>query len=147
MTNTDPGPAPDLSHYDVADDDAYEWLLSDHPWAAAERRRRAQRYYAVQQRDAADVRHWTDTTDQHDQAGADVGQHMRRLSQLMRPIADEQQLRAQLDAAEPDDVTVARERQALVSKKRAEGEDTYEYPPHLIGRGAAAYPPPHIGFP
>jgi hypothetical protein len=34
------GPAPDLSHLDLADPLEGEWLLSDHPWARAERTRR-----------------------------------------------------------------------------------------------------------
>jgi hypothetical protein len=31
---------PDLSEYSVIDDVGYEWFLSDHPWAVAERTRR-----------------------------------------------------------------------------------------------------------
>lgn len=34
------GPAPDLSCLDLADPLEGEWLLSDHPWARAERTRR-----------------------------------------------------------------------------------------------------------
>ncbi|MFE0777799.1 hypothetical protein [Streptomyces sp. NPDC058861] len=38
----DPGPAPDLSRLDEDDPLVAEWLLSDHPWAEAERTRRRQ---------------------------------------------------------------------------------------------------------
>ena len=65
----------------------------------------------------------------------------------MRPIADEQQLRSHLDAAEPDELRVQRLRQQWVTHKQVRGEDTYHYPTHLTGPSAAAYPPPASGFP
>lgn len=39
VTVWDPAAFPDLSGYDWSDPDAYEWLLSDHPWAISERQR------------------------------------------------------------------------------------------------------------
>lgn len=147
----DPGPAPDLTEYSVIPDDAYEWWLSDHPWARTARQQRMRDYHAEQQRSASTARDWTNKMDSADldtryPAIPGAAESMRRLSEIMRPIADEQQLRAQLESAEPDEVMVARYRRELVTRKRVAGDDDYEYPPHLIGPGAAAYPPPTSGF-
>jgi hypothetical protein len=147
----DPGPAPDLSAYDTQPDDAYEWLLSDHPWARTERVRRAESGWDAELRNASDVRDWTDRIDgldlqqryPHDPA---IAENLRGLAKLMRPIADEQQLRAHLDTAVPDDVRVQQLRQKWVTHKHVQGEDDYRYPAHLIGPSAAAYPPPASGF-
>jgi len=130
------GPAPDLSGYPATDDDVYEWLLSDHPWARAERRRRAQDRHTEDTTRAAQVRHWVDTTDQHS-----PGAPGRTLAELLRPSADETHLRAEIRSAEPDDLSVQHDRKAYEQERRAGGED-YHYPAHLIGPDAVRYPPP-----
>jgi hypothetical protein len=47
---------PDLSGYSVTDRAAYEWYLSDHPWARTERLRRAEADCAGAVARAAEVR-------------------------------------------------------------------------------------------
>ena len=148
----DPGPAPDLSQYDTLPDDAYEWYLSDHPWARAERIRRIDAARTAELRNASDVRDWTDRIDGLDLQARyprdrDIAENLRGLAALMRPIADQQQLRAHLAGAEPDEVSVRRLREDWVTRQQVEGNDTYHYPTHLTGPGAGAYPPPVSGFP
>jgi hypothetical protein len=151
----DLGPAPDLSDYDTtASAAAYEWLLSDHPWAVAERNRRRETNAARDLADAAQVRDWADRTHAADAAG-DLARHpaayrdnLTRLADSMGPSADRAQLRHTLNAAAPDDVWVAEERHrwAVHMSVSGEGPDDYTYPARLIGPGAAAYPPPPEGF-
>jgi len=141
---------PDLSQYSVLPSDAYEWFLSDHPWARAERIRRAEAYHAGQLENASQVRDWTDRIHGLDLQerypnNPAIAENLRGLADLMRPIADGQQLRAHLDD-EPDDVAVVRLRQEWVRQQHVSGEDAYEYPAHLTGPTAAAYPPPSSGF-
>jgi hypothetical protein len=147
----DPGPAPDLSTYDTLPDDAYEWLLSDHPWARAERIRRAEFGQDFERRNASDVRTWTDRiqeTDLHERYphNPEIAKNLQGLAAIMRPMADKQQLRANLESAVPDDVRVQQLRAKWVTHKNVRGEDAYHYPQHLLGAGAAAYPPPESGF-
>ncbi|MFI6031631.1 hypothetical protein [Amycolatopsis magusensis] len=148
----DPGPSPDLSAYDTGPDEAYEWLLSDHPWARTERIRRVETGWDAELRNAADVRTWTDhiqgtDLDQRYPHNPEIAQNLRGLADLMRPIADEQQLRAHLEAAAPDEIRVERLRERWVNHRRAQGDHDYRrYPAHLLGPGAAAYPPPESGW-
>ncbi|MEN3308924.1 MAG: hypothetical protein V7603_5126 [Micromonosporaceae bacterium] len=139
---------PDLSKYSAIEDDAYEWFLSDHPWAVAERTRRRAASATAELEDAAKVRAWVDRTRAADAAGdlSDRPDGWRdslvRLAESMGPVADENQLRTTLESAEPDDVWVAGLRRKLETRRRVAGDDAYVYPAHLIGPGAAAYPPP-----
>lgn len=147
----DPGPAPDLSQYSGRADDAYEWLLSDHPWARAERARRAGRDRDAELRNAGEVRAWTDRIgstdlDERYRHAPEIAANLRGLAELMRPLADEGRLRAYLDAAASDEVRVDRLREQWATHKRAEGDRDYVYPPRLRGAGAAAHPPPASGF-
>jgi hypothetical protein len=147
----DPGPAPDLSRYDTQPDDAYEWLLSDHPWARTERIRRVARGWEADLRNAGAVREWTDRIEgtdlddryRHNPAIAD---NLRELAGFMRPIADEQRVRTHLDSAISDEDRVYRLRQQWVTHRHAQGDGDYQYPARLRGPGAAAYPPPASGF-
>jgi hypothetical protein len=149
----DLGTAPDLSDYDVTADDAYEWLLSDHPWARAERVRRAEAVRDAELRNAHTVRDWTDRMqatdlDTRHPHNPEIAENLKGLAALMRPIADGQQVDAHLDDAVPDDVRVQRLRQNWVTHKNVTGDHGYRYPAHLLGPGAAAYPPPgHHGRP
>lgn len=148
----DPGPAPDLSGYAPEPDDAYEWFLSDHPWARAERMRRAETESSAELGNANDVRTWTDGIDALDLPrryphNPVIAENLRGLADLMRPIADDQQVRALVGAAEPDDVRVARLRTEWITTKRIQGDRSYDYPARLTGPGAAAYPPPASGWP
>ena len=120
---------PDLRGYPTTDDDAYEWLLSDHPWAATERRRRAAVRHVEETAWAARVRQWIEDVDQR---GSGAGS---ALADLLRPSADLAGLRAEVRSAEPDDLAVHRDRAAFVGDRCARGED-YHYPAHLLGPGA-----------
>jgi len=139
---------PDLSRYSTVPLEAWEWFLSDHPWAVAERRRRRAAYFAEQQESAEKVRAWTDKIE-HLEPGStsrDFEAAVRKLAATMRPMADDSQLRSEVDEAEPDELAVAEQRRTLERHRRNAGDD-YTYPAHLIGPGAAAYPPPASGFP
>lgn len=139
---------PDLSEYSAVPDDAHEWFLSDHPWAVAERRRRRTAHFETEQRTAAEVRAWTDKIDNLEPGttSGDFEAAVRRLADSMRPMADQSQLRAQVDAAEPDEIAVLEARRLFEIRRRNSGDFDYEYPAHLIGAAAAAYPPPASGF-
>ncbi|MEU7823048.1 hypothetical protein [Catellatospora sp. NPDC049133] len=147
--HADLGPAPDLSRYDASvSPEAYEWWLSDHPWAAAERTRR----HAAEQQDELDraerIADWIARTHAADASGDLVDRpdgwrdNLVGLATAVTPLAEEARLRATLDSAEPDDLRVVRLREALERKRRLEGEPQYAYPQHLQGPGAATYPPP-----
>jgi hypothetical protein len=130
-----------LHHRDVSSDVFYEWLLSDHPDARAERDwRRA----ATRQADtdtAAAVRAWADKTN----AQPDAPQAMRDLAASMGPMADRSAAAAEAAYAEPDDAYVARLRTEYETSVQVSGPPgmwDYCYPAHLTGPGAAAYPPP-----
>ena len=127
---------PDLRGYPTTDDDAYEWLLSDHPWAVAERRRAEVRRIEETTR-AAQLQQWIDTLDRSVQGAGSA------LAGLLRPSADLAGVRAEVRSAEPDDLAVHRDRAAFVRERCARGED-YHYPAHLLGSGAVDYPPPRL---
>jgi hypothetical protein len=125
----------------VADDAFYEWLLSDHPDARAERDwRRAATYQADRDRAAA-VRAWADKIT----ARPDSPQALRDLAASMGPQADQTMTRAEARFAEPDDAYVTRLRARHETSMQVSGPPgswDYRYPAHLTGPGAAAYPPP-----
>lgn len=129
----DPGPCPDLSRYGTLREGHYEWFLSDHPWAVAERRRRRAAYYERKRDQAVQARAWVGATDTSLEGAA--------LAEILGPMADEAALRAQVDEAEPDELWVDRLRREHELVVRI-SEPDYHYPGHLIGPGAAAYPPP-----
>jgi hypothetical protein len=126
---------------DVTDDAFYEWLLSDHPAAKAERDlRRAATYQAETDRAAA-VRAWADKIG----AQPHAPQTMRDLAASMGPLADQTTARAEARYAEPDDTYVTRLRaqhETHVKVSGPPGSWDYRYPAHLTGPSATAYPPP-----
>jgi hypothetical protein len=126
---------------DVTDNAFYEWLLSDHPDAKAERDSRRAATYQAETGRAAAVRAWADKINAH----ADAPQTMRDLAATMGPLADQTTARAQASYAEPDDAYVTRLRaqhETHVQVSGPPGSWDYRYPAHLTGPGAAAYPPP-----
>lgn len=146
MTTADPGP--DLTGYDTVPPDAYEWFLSDHPWAAAERRRRHAEYYGRARQNAADVLAWADKVVALGPTGdRSFDPAARGLAAMIRPHADKAHLRNEMASAVPDDVDVLELRHQFENHRHADGEYGYSYPAHLTGAGAAAYPPPASGFP
>jgi hypothetical protein len=126
---------------DVTGSAFYEWLLSDHPDARAERdRRRAATYQADTDRAAA-VRAWADKINA--QPGAP--QALRDLAASLGPLADQTGARAEARYAEPDDAYLTRTRAQHETHMQVcgpPGSRDYRYPAHLTGPGAAAYPPP-----
>ncbi|MGH7171872.1 MAG: hypothetical protein ACRELG_16475, partial [Gemmataceae bacterium] len=94
----------ELHDRDVTDNAFYEWLLSDHPAAKAERdSRRAATHQADTDR-AATVRAWADKINA--QPGAPKA--MRDLAASLGPQADQTTARAQASHAEPDEAYVTR---------------------------------------
>jgi hypothetical protein len=130
-----------LHDRDVTSDAFYEWLLSDHPDARAERDwRRAATYQADTGRAAA-VRAWAGKVN----AQPDAPQAAKDLAASMGPRADQSLARAQASYAEPDDAYVARlraEHETAVRVSGPPGSWDYRYPANLTGPGAAAHPPP-----
>ena len=130
-----------LHDRDVTDPAFYEWRLSDHPDARAERDwRRAATYPADIERAAA-VRAWADKIG----AQPDAPQPLRDLAASMGPLADETTARAEASYAEPDDAYVTRLRAQHETHMRVSGppgSPDYRYPAHLTGPGAAACPSP-----
>ncbi len=125
----------------VTDDGFYEWLLSDHPDARAEREWRRSAWYQHQRENAAAVRAWVDKV--NDQAGAPAA--ARDLATSMGPRAAQSAARAEAESAERDDMYVARMRGRFETHMRISGPPgayDYRYPGHLTGPGAASYPPP-----
>ena len=131
----------ELPGRDVTGDAFYEWLLSDHPDAKAERDSRRAATYQADTGRAAAVRAWADKISAH----PDAPQTMRDLAATMGPLADQTTARAQARYAEPDDAYVTRLRAQHETHMQVSGPPgswDYRYPAHLTGPGAAAYPPP-----
>jgi len=125
----------------VSDDAFYEWLLSDHPDARAERDYRRAATYQRQKDNAAAVRAWADKVG----AQPDAPNTLRDLAALMGPRADQAAARAEASYAEPDDIYLARLRAQHETCMRVSGPigaPSYRYPEHLTGPSAANYPPP-----
>jgi hypothetical protein len=147
----DPGPAPDLTGYQIStapDDPAYEWYLSDHPWAVAERARRREAEMQFTLNRAQKVQEWIERTRANDAAGelADRPDGWRdsliALAEGMAPVVADNHTRASVASAEPDDLWVANARRRLETARQVSGDHDYTYPTRLLGPGAAACPPP-----
>ena len=124
----------------------YEWLLSDHPGARAERDRRRAATYQAETGSATAVRAWADKINTQ----PDAPQTLRDVAASMGPQADQTAARAQARYAEPDDAYVTRLRAQHETHMRVSGppgSPDYCYPAHLTGPGAAACPPPEPGDP
>jgi hypothetical protein len=126
----------------TADDAFYEWLLSDHPDARAERGRRRSLHYQQQRDTAADIAAWARRISAdpqlHTQAALD-------LAATMGPHATESTVRAEVDYAEPDEQYVARLRAEFETHRHIHWDNpdpAYRYPKHLTGPEAAGHPPP-----
>ncbi len=132
----------DLHGRPTTDHVFYEWLLSDHPDARAERQWRRGTYLESARQTAADIACWAArvTADPHRHAPA-----ARELAATIGPRAAASATRAEIESAEPDDLYVARLRAEFESHMRVHWDNPdpgYRYPAHLTGPGAAGYPPP-----
>ena len=128
--------------YEISEQDRfYEWLLSDHPDARAERDARRQAAYRDLTQNAAAVQAWAAKI--HAAPGAP--QNLRDLAASMGPRAAGTAARADAEYGEPDETYVARARARHETYIRVSGPvcaHGYRYPGHLTGPGAASYPRP-----
>ena len=128
--------------YEVsAEDRFYEWLLSDHPDARAERDARREAAYRDLTENAAAVQAWAAKIN----ATAGAPQNLRDLAASMGPRAAGTAARAEADYAEPDETYVARARarhETYMQVSGPIGAHDYRYPQHLTGPVAASYPRP-----
>ena len=157
MTTEDPRPLPDLANYGTGMGQEYEWLISDHPWATAERVRRATDYFAGELDDddpandaAAPATPGEQPIDEAELSGvpAELAETVGGLAEpAIDPTADRNQLAYTVADADPDDVAVLRYRTEYTEYRRAHGEPDYQYPAHYVGPEAANYPPPNTQVP
>lgn len=118
-------------------DAAYEWLLSDHPDARAERdRRRAATYVDTSMR-AAKVLTWVAKVN----ATPGAPETLRDLAATMWPLAVESTQRASADHAVPDADYVAQARADWENVRRAD-DPGYRYPARYLGEAATSQPRP-----
>lgn len=90
-----------------AESDAfYEWLLSDHPDARAERDRRREATYRDERQRTDQVQTWVGKVD----ATPDAPKVTREPADSIGPLAAKSAARAEADFAEPDETYVARAR-------------------------------------
>jgi len=116
----------------------YEWLLSDHPQAAAERARRRAAYLAYEAQGRAGLSRFVARTE------ADPGapENIRELVKTARWLLARQADRLAEDAAEPDAERLARMRRDFETSRRMQGAHGYRYPAHYLGARAARQPIP-----
>lgn len=153
MTTHDLGPAPDLASYGTGMGAEYEWLLSDHPWAAAERVRRASDFYAAELNVDPEPAQSPQVGEPHPIVEEEISGVPEELAESVgglaeapaEPIADPHQLPYAAGDAEPDDVAVLRRRAEYVEYRRAHGEPDYQYPESYVGAQAADHLPPGVG--
>jgi hypothetical protein len=131
----------ELHDQDVTGDAFYEWLLSDHPDARAERDRRRAATCQAETGRAAAVRAWAG------KIGAQPGtpHPLQDLAASMGPLAGQAAARAEARHAEPDDAYASRLRTQHETHIRVcgpPGSQDYRYPAHLTGPAAACPPPP-----
>lgn len=125
-----------LEHLSITDDASYEWLLSDHPWAAAGRARRRLDSHQRRLAQADEAQTVADRLEHSDDL------RMQRLGRSLLPLAQRAGIAADIDDSEPDDLYVSRLRRSYAAYRRTRGDDDYEYPADLIGDAATAHDPP-----
>jgi hypothetical protein len=116
----------------------YEWLLSDHPEAAAERARRRAAYLAYEAEGRAGLSRFVDRTE----ADRDAPENIRGLVETARWLLARQAGRLAADVAEPEPERLARQRRDLETSRRVQGAHGYRYPPRYLGARAARQPIP-----
>ena len=120
---------------------AYEWLLSDHPGARAERDQRRQATYRCERERAAQVLAWVAKIN----ATADAPAAMRDLAASLGPLATTSAARAEAGFAVPDDAYVAQARadwETYMRVSAPDGSRDYRYPDRYVGEAAARQPRP-----
>jgi len=156
MTTQDPRPFPDLASYGTGMGPEYEWLISDHPWAVAERARRAADYFAAELEPDADIAEPAPAPGEphpiiEEELSGVPAELEESVGGLVEAVpdatADRNQLAYTVADAELDEVAVVRYRREYEEYRRAHGEPEYGYPEHYVGDAAAQYPPPGLPIP
>ena len=156
MTTEDPRPFPDLANYGTGMGPEYEWLISDHPLATAERLRRAADYFAAELDDDSEpIEAPPAPGEAHPIVEEEISGVPAELADTVGglaeppvdPTADRNQLAYTVADAEPDDVAVLRYRTEYAEYRRDHGEPDYQYPARYVGQGAAEYGPPGVSEP
>jgi hypothetical protein len=132
----------DLHRRSTLDDAFHEWLLSDHPDAKAEREWRRSTHLQRERGTAAEIEAWADRVSAEPERHTPMA---RDLAATIGPMAHASTVRAEIEAAEPDDAYVARQRAEFEMHMRVHWDHPdpdYRYPAHLTGPSAASYPPP-----
>jgi hypothetical protein len=116
----------------------YEWLLSDHPEAAAERARRRAAHLAYEAEGRAGLSRFVDRTE----ADRDAPENIRELVKTARWLLTRQAERLAADVAEPEPERLARQRRDFETSRRVQGAIGYRYPARYLGPRAAQQPIP-----
>src|SRR6266536_910635 len=115
-----------------------EWLLSDHPLARAERaRRRSSEHERIV---AWHEARWSWAV--HTLTSLASSSAERRRAWHIVDALPAWAAQAEVDAAEPDDSRVQRQRCSLVADQRHRGQPGYRYPARCLGARAASLPQP-----
>jgi hypothetical protein len=126
---------------ELESDAAYEWLLSDHPDARAERDQRREATYTDERERAGKVLAWAAKIN----AAASAPEAMRDLAATMGPLATASAARAEAKFAVPDAAHVARARanwETYMQVSAPNGSWDYRYPDRYVGEAAASQPRP-----
>uniref|UniRef100_UPI003F49AB27 hypothetical protein n=1 Tax=Actinokineospora sp. CA-119265 TaxID=3239890 RepID=UPI003F49AB27 len=142
---------PDLSAWDSSSPAAQEWLLSDHPWARAERARRraaaAGHDYALLERVRLFVEHIDRATEDLDEVDAETSTRVANtLAELTAPITAQSLLHGARDLDHHGVNTIDTDRERWVALQRDTGDRGYRYPQTLLGPAAADVPPPGFTY-
>jgi hypothetical protein len=121
----------------VLDTAFYEWLLSDHPLAEAERRRRRDASFARRAAERAQV---TEITGRWP---ANAPEAAALLRESLGRLTAEQAQRDRWDQAVDEEMDLETMRAEWETHVRVSGDDPdYCYPAHYRAPGAGRYPPP-----
>ena len=140
MSDTGAGPS-SRAEITGESDAFYEWLLSDHPGARAERDRRREATYRDEMERTGKVRAWAEKI----HAAPDAPQRLRDLAATMGPLAARSAARAEAGHAVPDETYVAAARATWETYRRVSapgGSWDYRYPARYTGPEAASQPRP-----
>ncbi len=121
-----------------AADRFYEWLLSDHPEAAAERARRRAAHLAYEAAGRDGLSRFVART----QADRDAPEHLRELATTARWLLARQADRLAAEVAVSEHERLARQRRDFETSRRVQGAHGYRYPARHLGTRAARQPIP-----
>jgi len=113
-----------------------EWLLSDHPEAAAERARRRAVWLAEQQEGHGVLARFAERTD----ADPTAPDSIRRLAETARWLLARAAERTAIERATPEPERLANARQQFETYRHGEGDHAYRYPARYLGEHAARQP-------